>query len=71
MNTTWQDRLLPETQELANRMNALNSFMASDEFPKLEREDKDLLYEQQRIMSRYLQILGKRLERANVQFKHN
>jgi hypothetical protein len=66
----WKARLLAETQETAARLNALNSFMASDSFPNLEREDKDLLYSQQRVMSRYVQILGTRLERANEPFQH-
>lgn len=44
--------------------------MASDAFAKLPREDKDLLYSQQRVMSKYVQILGKRLERAGRQFEH-
>lgn len=63
-------RLLAETQETADRLNKLNSFMATDAFPKLPREDKDLLYSQQRVMSEYVQILGKRLERAGQQFEH-
>jgi hypothetical protein len=63
-------RLLAETQETAARLNKLNAFMGSDAFPALPREDKDLLYEQQRVMSRYVQILGKRLERAGQTFQH-
>lgn len=63
-------RLLTETQELATRLNKLNTFMADPAFPKLPREDKDLLYEQSRVMNQYVQILGKRLERANMQFQH-
>ena len=63
-------RLLTETQETAERLNKLNTFMATEHFPKLPREDKDLLYSQQRVMSEYVQILGKRLERAGEQFKH-
>ncbi|GEM_PF-3188837 len=70
MNQDQIDRLLSETQETAERLNKLNQFMASDIFPTLPREDKDLLYSQQRVMSEYVQILGKRLERANVQFRH-
>lgn len=64
------NRLLAETQETAVRLNKLNVFMASDAFPKLPREDKDLLYAQSRAMSEYVQILGKRLERAGRQFEH-
>lgn len=67
----WLDRLIGETRETAERLNGLNAFMGSDKFPTLPREDKDLLYEQQRAMSIYVQILGKRIERANGQFTHN
>lgn len=70
MNPEQKQRLLEETQETANRLNKLNTFMASEDFPKLERPDKDLLYSQQRVMSEYVQILGKRLERAETQFTH-
>ena len=55
-------RLLEETKTEATKLNSLNTFMTSDDFPKLDRENKDLLYEQQRVMSRFVQILGKRLE---------
>lgn len=65
-----KDRLLAETQETAARLNKLNAWMANEHFPKLPREDKDLLYSQQRIMSKYVQILGKRLERAGQPFAH-
>lgn len=70
MTSEQQDRLLAETRETADRLNKLNAFMAGDFFPKLQREDKDLLYSQQRVMSEYVQILGKRLERAGQQFTH-
>ncbi len=70
MNEEQKARLLAETQETAARLNKLNVFMASEAFPKLPREDKDLLYSQQRAMSKYVQILGKRLERAGQQFSH-
>lgn len=65
------ERLLTETRETADRLNKLNKFLGGDVFPKLPREDKDLLYSQQRAMSKYVQILGKRLERANTQFSHD
>ncbi len=65
-----KQRLLEEARDLADRFNKLNTFMAGDVFPTLPREDKDLLYEQQRAMSSLLQILGKRLERAGTQFSH-
>jgi hypothetical protein len=70
MNEAQKARLLSETRETAERLNMLNAFMATDMFPRLPREDKDLLYEQQRVMSKYVQILGKRLERSGQQFTH-
>jgi len=70
MNEEQKARLFTETQETAERLNKLNVFMGSDAFPSLDRSDKDLLYEQQRAMSLYVQILGKRLERAGETFKH-
>lgn len=63
-------RLLSETREVATRLNKLNAWMANEHFPKLPREDKDLLYSQQRAMSKYVQILGKRLERVGQPFEH-
>ena len=71
MKKEQMDRLLAETQETAERLNKLNSFMATDAFPELPREDKDLLYSQQRVMSEYVQILGKRIERAGETFSHS
>ena len=64
------ENLLKEAQQTAARLNELNSCMASDVFPTIPRVDKDLLYSQQRVMSEYLQILGKRIERAGAQFEH-
>lgn len=43
-------------------INDLNTYMASCEFTKLSRKEKDLLYEEQRALSKYLQILGKRCD---------
>lgn len=65
-----KEKLLAETQDVAARLNRLNAFMASDEFPKLRRAEKDLLYSQQRVMSKYVQILGKRLELIGQEFRH-
>ena len=70
VSSDYKARILVEAQETAGRLNKLNAFMATDAFPKLPREDKDLLYSQQRVMSEYVQILGKRLERAGTQFAH-
>lgn len=66
----WKDRLLKETQEVAERLSTLNTFMAAPDFTHLDRVVKDLLYAQQRTMSEYVQILGKRLEHAGMTFVH-
>jgi len=63
------ERLKDEAKELAVKVNGLNTFMATEEFVALDRENKDLLYEQQRAMSVYLQILGKRLEILGGEFE--
>lgn len=70
VSETFADRLLIEVQDEASKLNKLNQFMAGDVFPTLEVEDKDLMYSQQRVMSKFVQILGKRLKRAGVIFKH-
>ena len=62
MENTFYDRLLEETRELATKTNALNDFMRTQSFADLDRENKDLLYSQSRLMNEYLQVLGKRLE---------
>jgi hypothetical protein len=65
---TFYDRLLIETQELATKTNALNDFMRTQNFVDLDREDKDLLYTQSRLMNKYLQVLGHRLELTGAKF---
>ena len=73
MNPEQRERLLIETQETAARLNKLNAFMESPEFPKLERAEawlKTLLYKQQRTMSKLVEILGTRLENAGKKFEH-
>ena len=63
------ERLEEEAKDLAIKINGLNSFMATQGFVDLDRENKDLLYEQQRVMSVYLQILGKRIEISGSKFE--
>ena len=68
---TFTDRMLFETRELATKANGLGDFMRTQNFVDLDREDKDLLYSQSRVMNEYLQILGKRLELLGGKFKFN
>jgi len=65
----WQDRLQEETVETAERLNKLNKFMTTEHFYKLPRVEKDLLYEQQRTMSKLVQVLGKRCEIYGLKLK--
>lgn len=62
MENSFYDRLLIEAQELAIKTNALNDFMRTEAFVNLDRQNKDLLYIQSRLMNEYLQVLGQRLE---------
>lgn len=68
MESTFKDRLLNEAQELATKTNTLNDFMRTQKFVDLDRENKDLLYQQSRLMNEYLQVLGKRLELLGSKF---
>ena len=62
MENSFYDRLLIEAQELSTKTNVLNDFMRTQSFVNLDRQNKDLLYIQSRLMNEYLQILGQRLE---------
>jgi hypothetical protein len=62
------ERLLIEAQELATKTNALNDFMRAQAFIDLDRQNKDLLYKQSRLMNEYLQVLGQRLEILGEKF---
>ncbi len=66
-NSTF-DRLLIEAQELATKTNALNDFMRTQKFVDLDRQNKDLLYKQSRLMNEYLQVLGQRIELLGKKF---
>jgi hypothetical protein len=68
MTNSFYDRLLIEAQELATKTNALNDFMRTQSFVDLDRQNKDLLYTQSRLMSEYLQVLGQRLEILGAKF---
>jgi hypothetical protein len=68
---TFYDRLLIEARELAAKTNSLNDFMHTQSFVDLDRQNKDLLYSQSRVMNKYLQILGKRLEVLGSKFTFN
>jgi hypothetical protein len=67
--TTFLERLMLEAQELAEKTNKLNDFMRTQLFVNLDRQNKDLLYKQSRLMNEYLQILGQRIELLNSKFE--
>lgn len=62
MDKSFYDRLLIEAQDLAIRLNKLTLFMSTQPFVDLDRQNKDLLYKQSRLMNEYLQVLGQRLQ---------
>ncbi len=66
---TFLDRLQNECRELVIKKVALQNFFGNPTFPNLAREDKALLYEQDRLMSRYIEILGLRIELAGSKYK--
>lgn len=69
MKTDLIQRLKEEAKELAVKTNKLNDFMRTQQFVDLDRENKDLLYSQSRLMNEYLQVLGKRIELLGSKFK--
>jgi hypothetical protein len=68
MDNSFYERLLIEAQELATKANALNDFMRTQRFVDLDRQNKDLLYRQSRLMNEYLQVLGQRIELLGEKF---
>lgn len=61
---TWRDRLLGESQQLNIKINELHNFMTTDDFDKLQYEDRELLVQQLDAMDTYASILTKRIVRA-------
>jgi hypothetical protein len=68
MEKSFYERVLIESRELATKTNDLNDFMRTQEFVDLDRQNKDLLYKQSRLMNEYLQVLGQRLEILGEKF---
>ena len=55
-----------ECKDLIEKSDKLHSFFSTGEFYQLDRENKDLLYNQFRLMNEYIQVLGKRMELLGV-----
>lgn len=68
MVNSFYERLITEAQDLATKTNALNDFMRTQKFVDLDRQNKDLLYRQSRLMNEYLQVLGQRIELLGEKF---
>lgn len=60
----FQQRMLGELAQLNSKLVALNKFTKTDQFLKLSFDDRDLLQEQCRVMSRYSDVLTKRILNA-------
>jgi hypothetical protein len=64
MADDWKGRLTIETTELRTRLNKLNGFIGSAEYDNLPLPDRDLLDAQSRYMTKYHDVLVRRIERA-------
>lgn len=63
---TYQERMVKEARELADKIHKLEDFMRTDKFYNLIRSKKDLMYEQLQAMLTYIHVLGKRLELEGI-----
>lgn len=67
--TTLEIFLKQETDELIKKVNSLHDYMKTPNFYNLSRIDKDLLYEQEEHMMKYLRVLGVRCENHGILLK--
>jgi hypothetical protein len=56
-----QERVLEERTQLNDRLLKLDSFLYTEKFNCLSMDDQDLLVQQQRIMTEYLDVLDQRI----------
>lgn len=56
------EMLNTERDELSIKLNRLNEFMADEKFLELDSENQTLLMDQQYHMTKYLEILDKRID---------
>jgi len=59
----YQQRVIDEKNTLETKTQALNNFILSAGFERLDQEDKNLLNDQFVCMTQYLEILEKRIAR--------
>jgi len=62
MEQTFKDKLYIERDQLSGRLDKLNNFLVSDKFKELTFNHQNLLVDQQYYMSKYLDILNKRIK---------
>jgi hypothetical protein len=62
INREWYDRLVAETEGLANKLDKLERFIDSDKFCELNKENRALLSMQKHAMISYMLILNRRIE---------
>lgn len=59
----WQVRVIQERNDEYGKCQRLERFMDSTDFANLPTEDRELLNEQLDTMTKYVRILGLRIER--------
>lgn len=59
----YQSRVLDEKRELDERLERLVAFIKSAAFYRVSQEDRDLLSEQEAHMTRYSDVLRRRIAR--------
>ena len=60
------DRMLDERSELVIKRSKLVFFMEGDLFKELPAEDQELMWEQRFLMTHYIHVLSKRIDRATA-----
>lgn len=59
---SYQQRVIDEKAELDERLVKLNKFFATGTFSELSQDEQDRLHRQSKVMKRYSEILGQRIE---------
>lgn len=62
---TWQERVMEELGDIVGAKDRLNRFVASPDFEKLSKKQRELLEEQATVMAHYCQVLEDRLLEAS------
>lgn len=63
MLAAWQMRVVEEQQALSKKIQALMAFFHTENFERLDKEDKKLLTDQAGHMTNYSHTLLRRIER--------